>query len=89
MQFLVALVFRKMEIKGYEDVRMMEVEEEGCSTPKRDDCQIPVMMVPPPPPRKKRCECGDKMKPPENGYFQPPELELFFAMRPRSEGAFA
>ncbi|KAK4366388.1 hypothetical protein RND71_014268 [Anisodus tanguticus] len=80
-----------MEIKGYEDVTMMEVEEKGCSTPKRDDCQIPVMMVPPPPPRKKRkYDCGgDKRKPPENGYFQPPEVELFFAMLPRCQGTFA
>ncbi|TMW80770.1 hypothetical protein EJD97_015393 [Solanum chilense] len=76
-----------MEIKEYEDVTMMEVaevvEEEGCSTPKRDDCQIPAILVPPPPPRKKRTyDCGgDKRKPPENGYFQAPEIELFFAMQ--------
>ncbi|XP_049343454.1 cyclin-dependent protein kinase inhibitor SMR5-like [Solanum verrucosum] len=86
-----------MEIKEYEDVTMMEVvvveaEEEGCSTPKRDDCQIPAMVKPPPPPRKKRTyDCGgDKRKPPENGYFQAPELELFFAMQPRcTQGTFA
>ncbi|KAF3626862.1 hypothetical protein CQW23_15901 [Capsicum baccatum] len=77
-----------METKGYEDVTMMEIEE-GCSTPKRDECQIPVRMVPPPPPRKKR-SCGvDKRKPPENGYFQGPEVELFFAMQPKCQGTFA
>ncbi|CAN4098820.1 unnamed protein product [Withania somnifera] len=84
-----------MEIEGYEDnVTMMEVEEEeedGCSTPKREDCQIPVMMMPPPPPRKKRTyECGgDKRKPPLNGYFQAHEIELFFAMLPKCEGTLA
>lgn len=83
-----------MEIKEYEvDITMMEVvEEEGCSTPKRDDCQIPAMVGPPPPPRKKRTyDCGGgKRKPPENGYFQAPEIELFFAMQPRwNQGTFA
>ncbi|GMN24109.1 hypothetical protein TIFTF001_000422 [Ficus carica] len=58
-------------------------EEERCSTPKRDECRIRVMSAPPPPPRKKRFLGGKKREQPKNGYFQPPDLETFFAMAPR------
>ncbi|CAN4100980.1 unnamed protein product [Withania somnifera] len=81
-----------MEIIEYEDVTMMGVDEDvRCMTPKRDDCQIPVMLNPPPPPRKKRTYDygGDKRKPPVDGYFQAPEIELFFATLPRCEGTVA
>lgn len=73
------------------DTIQMEVEyegmamEEGCVTPKRGEFQIPVTSVPPPPPRKKRYACRGKKKPPKTGYFQPPDLELLFAMPPRRQ----
>ncbi|KAM7522169.1 hypothetical protein LguiA_012071 [Lonicera macranthoides] len=61
-----------------------EVVEEGCSTPKRDGSQIPAASVCPPPPKKKPYSHlgGGKRKPPENGYFRPPDLDLVFKLRP-------
>ncbi|XP_076944497.1 cyclin-dependent protein kinase inhibitor SMR4-like [Bidens hawaiensis] len=53
--------------------------EEGCRTPKRSVCEIP--MTCPPAPRKKQAYLKHR-DPPENGYFQPPDLEVFFAMGP-------
>ncbi|KAG6681389.1 hypothetical protein I3842_13G090300 [Carya illinoinensis] len=62
--------------------------EAGCSTPRRLECRIPVAMVPPPPPKKKKPlslgkKKNEKREPSKNGYFQPPDIELFFAMAPR------
>ncbi|KAL8552000.1 hypothetical protein ACS0TY_000888 [Phlomoides rotata] len=57
----------------------MEVQaaEDSCRTPRHDWCKAAAC---PAPPRKKR---GDYLKPktlpPKDGYFRPPELELFFA----------
>ncbi|KAH6766139.1 hypothetical protein C2S52_017122 [Perilla frutescens var. hirtella] len=55
-------------------------EEEGCSTPKHG---IPARTAPPPPPRKK----PGKTKSPKKGYlyFQPPDLDQLFAVRPIPE----
>ncbi|CAH9144118.1 unnamed protein product [Cuscuta epithymum] len=68
------------------------VEEEllaaGCRTPEREDCRIPAMASPPSPPRKKRSDClgrGKRVAPPNNGYFQSAELDLFFARPPRRQ----
>nr|DAD28235.1 TPA_asm: hypothetical protein HUJ06_029703 [Nelumbo nucifera] len=64
--------------------RLEEMIEEGCETPKHRDCRIPMASVCPPPPRKKPIY-GKKRDPPTNGYFQPPDLELLFAIAPRRE----
>ncbi|KAG2324008.1 hypothetical protein Bca4012_038354 [Brassica carinata] len=51
----------------------------GCKTPTRDECRIPAYPPCPPPVRRKRSiHFGKKSEPPKNGYFQPPDLELFF-----------
>lgn len=55
----------------------MEVEKE-CSTPKDEEYKIPAALVCPPPPRKKK-ERREKREPPQNEYFQSPELEALFA----------
>ncbi|KAK7820644.1 cyclin-dependent protein kinase inhibitor smr4 [Quercus suber] len=57
-------------------------DEVGCATPRRCECQIPVASLPPPPPKKKPFALGKKRVPPKNGYFHPPDLDLFFAMAP-------
>nr|XP_016458636.1 PREDICTED: uncharacterized protein LOC107782280 [Nicotiana tabacum] len=58
-----------------------EVVEEGCMTPRRDTCRIMVnSLCPPPPPKKKRVYVKQQRPPPKEGYFQPPDLELFFAI---------
>ncbi|CAF2261099.1 hypothetical protein BRARA_H02921 [Brassica rapa] len=52
----------------------------GCKTPTREECRIPVCPPCPPPVRRKRSiHFGKKRETPKNGYFQPPELELFFS----------
>ncbi|CAN6695862.1 unnamed protein product [Malus baccata var. baccata] len=69
----------------------MEVEaevdyEKGCCTPKRSEFRIPEAVAPPPAPKKKAFWVGKKNKkppqPPKNGYFNPPDLELLFAVTP-------
>ncbi|XP_056861899.1 cyclin-dependent protein kinase inhibitor SMR5 [Raphanus sativus] len=51
----------------------------GCTTPTREECRIPAYPPCPPPLRRKRSiHFGKKTGPPKNGYFQPPDLELFF-----------
>lgn len=60
------------------------VEEEGCRTPERSYNEHD-QMVCPPAPRKKAAYYNNGKKqrgPPKNGYFQPPDLELLFAMGP-------
>ncbi|KAJ7980826.1 Cyclin-dependent kinase inhibitor [Quillaja saponaria] len=58
-------------------------DEDGCSTPKRGEFQIPTALVPPPPPRKKPFSFGEKRVPvPKKGFFQPPDLDLFFSVGP-------
>ncbi|CAH1430628.1 unnamed protein product [Lactuca virosa] len=53
--------------------------EDGCRTPKQSGCRIPATC--PPAPRKKQAYLKQR-SPPENGYFQPPDLEILFAMPP-------
>lgn len=60
----------------------METQEE-CTTPKNKECQIPKLWECPPAPRKKT-ERRIKLKPPKNGYFQPPDLDNFFPTGPRT-----
>ncbi|KAK3206307.1 hypothetical protein Dsin_020353 [Dipteronia sinensis] len=66
------------------------IMQEGYSTPTREECRIPVVAACcPPPPKKKKKKAfsfGKKREPPKNGYFQSPELEVFFnIMGPRRE----
>ncbi|PWA82296.1 hypothetical protein CTI12_AA179850 [Artemisia annua] len=55
--------------------RDYETMEKGCKTPKRSK----ITTTCPPAPRKKRRVYFKPRDPPENGYFQPPDLEDFFA----------
>ena len=59
---------------------MIAAEEDGCSTPTRDEYQIRVGAVPPPPPRKKPVVIGKKRVKPKKGYFYPPDLETLFTI---------
>lgn len=55
---------------------------ESCRTPKRSGYRGPVKC--PAAPKKKAVELKQK-KPPVNGYFQSPEIDVFFAMVCRRE----
>ncbi|CAJ2653726.1 unnamed protein product [Trifolium pratense] len=62
-------------------------EEDGCSTPKRWECQIHTPLIPPPPPKKKKklfSFGSNKTEHPKNGYFYPPihDLEQLFTLLP-------
>ncbi|KAM7529650.1 hypothetical protein LguiB_033060 [Lonicera macranthoides] len=61
-----------------------EVVEKGCSTPKRNGAQIPAASVYPLLLKKNQYSHirGGKRKPPENGYFQPSDLDLVFKLQP-------
>ncbi|KAL8517552.1 hypothetical protein ACS0TY_015707 [Phlomoides rotata] len=59
--------------------------EQGCTTPKN---QLPAAQVCPPPPRKKVTRQA-KAAPPKNGYFQSPELEMFFTNGAKGRQAWA
>ncbi|KAJ0909287.1 putative cyclin-dependent protein kinase inhibitor SMR [Helianthus annuus] len=54
--------------------------EEGCRTPKRARGAVKC----PATPRKKAAQLKNK-KPPANGYFKSPEIDVFFAMVRRRE----
>ncbi|KAL5991858.1 hypothetical protein ACLOJK_012769 [Asimina triloba] len=56
----------------------------GCLTPKHAECRIPKARICPPAPKKKAAP-GKQRDPPKEGYFQPPDLEEFFAMLPRGK----
>ncbi|KAJ3680779.1 hypothetical protein LUZ60_015268 [Juncus effusus] len=60
---------------------------DGFETPKRKEYKIPAVFSCPPPPKKKSTVLigSRKRDPPINGYFQPPDLELIFAMAQRRE----
>ncbi|GFS39180.1 hypothetical protein Acr_00g0061500 [Actinidia rufa] len=74
-----------METEEWSEV-VAEEEREGCWTPKHSGCRIPAAAsVCPQPPKKKRYSCRGRREPPKNGYFHPPELEIFFAMPPRRQ----
>lgn len=67
--------------KEYE--RFMAADADGCATPKHSSCEAPAKLVCPPPPKKKKYSDEVIMKkrdPPKNGYFNSPELDLFFAI---------
>lgn len=65
--------------------RMMKEEETGYSTPKRRQYRIPEPSLPPPPPKKKPYFVGEKKpEPPKDGYFNSPDIEVFFAAMTRS-----
>ncbi|CAN4107071.1 unnamed protein product [Withania somnifera] len=67
------------------DYEVLELAE-GCKTPRHEKCRIMVnSMCPPPAPMKKRIYAKQHSPPPKEGYFQPPDLENFFAMKPRRE----
>ncbi|KAF3334632.1 hypothetical protein FCM35_KLT21236 [Carex littledalei] len=63
---------------------------EGWETPRRAECQIPAVLPCPPPPKKKSVSvvAASGKVPPKSGYFEPPDLELFFMAVPR-RGAYA
>ncbi|GKV32908.1 hypothetical protein SLEP1_g41474 [Rubroshorea leprosula] len=74
------------EEAAYDEVlRMMVEEQDGRSTPRRGDYRIPAASACPPPPKKKPFSFGKKREPPKDGYFQPPDLELFFSMAYRKQ----
>ena len=81
-----------MILLSLEFMAAMEVEErsenrewEECRTPRHIENQIPaIFMCPPPPPRKKPIGGGRRREPPKNGYFQPPDLDSFFAIPARN-----
>lgn len=65
----------KVEIMEME-VEIMEKEvEDGCTTPKNPESRIPEPTVCPPAPRKKPQRRLKNLDPPQNGYFNPPDLE--------------
>lgn len=58
--------------------------EEGCATPKSEECRIPEnLQSPPPPPRKKKPVRSEKQGPPKDGYFLPDDLDSLFSLMPR------
>ncbi|GLT43841.1 hypothetical protein SLA2020_177710 [Shorea laevis] len=59
--------------------------DEGCRTPRHAAFRIPVVPPCPPAPMKKREPAYVRRDPPKNGFFQPPDLEVLFALVPRRE----
>ncbi|GKV08080.1 hypothetical protein SLEP1_g19762 [Rubroshorea leprosula] len=74
-----------MEEAYNEVMRIMAEEQDGWSTPTRGECRIPAASACPPPPKKKSLSFGKKREPPKDGYFKPPDLELFFSMFTRRQ----
>ncbi|KAI3474106.1 hypothetical protein Pfo_028894 [Paulownia fortunei] len=62
--------------------------DQGCTTPKNPEYQIPVALVCPPPPSKQN-KRRTKREPPKNGYFQSPELDAFFGNAGQGRQAWA
>ncbi|CAL9130032.1 unnamed protein product, partial [Musa textilis] len=69
---------KAMKIERHEGEREMG----GWETPKRAECRIPTAIRCPPPPKKKSpaMALGKRRAPPKNGYFNPPDLEVLFAL---------
>lgn len=66
----------EMEMEGG-----VEMVPDGCVTPKHGLYRVPAVFACPPPPKKK--PAIGKRDPPKDGYFQPPDLELIFALASR------
>ncbi|KAL0915105.1 hypothetical protein M5K25_015505 [Dendrobium thyrsiflorum] len=76
LQFLAVQILDEMEV---------DRREQGWETPKRGECRIPAELPCPPPPRKRPPATAKRQEPPIGGYFQPPDLEVLFALAPRRE----
>ncbi|XP_019059630.1 PREDICTED: uncharacterized protein LOC109117261 [Tarenaya hassleriana] len=64
---------------GGDTVVVSEEYGGGCRTPTREDCRIPAEAPCPPPVRRKNpLWCGKRRGPPQNGFFRPPDLKIFF-----------
>ncbi|KAG8651350.1 hypothetical protein MANES_07G117700v8 [Manihot esculenta] len=63
--------------------KIMEVDHEGCKTPRRWESRIPTALACPPAPKKKLVYLKKRM-PPKEGYFEPPDLEAFFVIAPKA-----
>ncbi|KDP44934.1 hypothetical protein JCGZ_01434 [Jatropha curcas] len=61
----------------------MEVDHEVCMTPRRRESRIPATLACPPAPKKKSVRFKETT-PPNDGYFQPPDLESIFVIAPRT-----
>lgn len=64
----------------------MEVEEEGCMTPRHSRCRIPEKLTCPPAPKKKPFYVSERSPPKEGYFFVPPELESLFVIMPKPRG---
>ncbi|OAY38615.1 hypothetical protein MANES_10G028900v8 [Manihot esculenta] len=62
----------------------MEADHEGCKTPMHRESRILTALECPPPPARKKPVCTKQRSPPKDGYFNPPDLEAFFTMLPRT-----
>ncbi|KAI8571622.1 hypothetical protein RHMOL_Rhmol01G0134300 [Rhododendron molle] len=59
--------------------------EHGCRTPKHRGSQILAALECPLAPRKTPAYSKQQSTPPKQGYFQPPDLEVLFAIASRRE----
>lgn len=66
-----------------------QVAEDLCRTPRHERCRIPAPSACPAAPRKKSAVYGEQrvILPPKDGYYQSPDLEVFFAVALRREAA--
>ncbi|KAL3521117.1 hypothetical protein ACH5RR_019266 [Cinchona calisaya] len=73
---------------GCDHYRMMEVEEDGYTTPTDEGCRIPLVAAEcPPAPKRKRVAMKKQKKQqrsmpqkPKDSYFQHPDLDILFKM---------
>lgn len=67
---------------------MTQVTEDVCRTPRHERCRIPAPSGCPAAPRKKSAVYGEqRVIPPKDGYYQSPDLEVFFAVALRRKAA--
>ncbi|KZV54103.1 hypothetical protein F511_28862 [Dorcoceras hygrometricum] len=65
-----------------------QVAEDICRTPPHDQCRIPAPSVCPAAPRKKPAMYVEqRVLSPKDGYYQSPDMEVFFAVALRREAA--